>query len=216
MTEKEKAIEDETIEVSAESYGKENKEAASRKGHRHQRRRRHSHCSRREASPGRRTRIASWPRPGRTARPRCERLRTSRRTTWNTLSERQGRGGTRRRPIVKSVKDVKMLDALSKTMKAIDAEDRVLQGGFEGPAWSGGREGHHRERGMVLRRMRRRCPRPVKAVETSKLDKTVDDAQRALRRRPPGRWQDDKTRASLLDAIKKRDADAIGKSRERR
>ena len=51
----------------------------------------------------------------------------------------------------------------------------------------------------------------VKAVESSKLDKTVDDAQ-ALYDATSGKVQDDKTRASLLDAIKKRDADAIGKA----
>ena len=48
-------------------------------------------------------------------------------------------------------------------------------------------------------------------VESSKLDKTVDDAQ-ALYDATSGKVQDDKTRASLLDAIKKRDADAIGKA----
>ena len=47
----------------------------------------------------------------------------------------------------------------------------------------------------------------VNAVETSKLDKTVDDAN-TLYKETDGRVADDKTRASLLDAIKKRDADA--------
>ena len=51
----------------------------------------------------------------------------------------------------------------------------------------------------------------VKAVETSKLDKTVDDAN-ALYKDSDGKVADDKTRASLLDAIKKRDADAIAKA----
>lgn len=51
----------------------------------------------------------------------------------------------------------------------------------------------------------------VKAVESSKLDKTVDDAD-GLYRATEGKVQDDKTRASLLDAIKKRDADAIAKA----
>ena len=67
MTEKEKAIEDETIELSAESTEKKTKKPHRRRaivitvvvlalltaG----------------ASPGRRTRTASWPRPGRIARP---------------------------------------------------------------------------------------------------------------------------------------------------
>lgn len=51
----------------------------------------------------------------------------------------------------------------------------------------------------------------VRAVESSKLDKTVDDAD-GLYRATEGKVQDDKTRASLLDAIKKRDADAIAKA----
>lgn len=51
----------------------------------------------------------------------------------------------------------------------------------------------------------------VKAVESSKLDKTVADAD-GLYKATEGKVQDDKTRASLLDAIKKRDADAIAKA----
>lgn len=51
----------------------------------------------------------------------------------------------------------------------------------------------------------------VKAVESSKLDKIVADAD-GLYKATEGKVQDDKTRASLLDAIKKRDADAIAKA----
>lgn len=51
----------------------------------------------------------------------------------------------------------------------------------------------------------------VRAVESSKLDKTVADAD-GLYKATEGKVQDDKTRASLLDAIKKRDADAIAKA----
>lgn len=51
----------------------------------------------------------------------------------------------------------------------------------------------------------------VRAVESSKLDKTVADAD-GLYKATEGNVQDDKTRASLLDAIKKRDADAIAKA----
>ena len=51
----------------------------------------------------------------------------------------------------------------------------------------------------------------AKAVIDSKLDKTVDDAN-ALYKQTDGKVADDKTRASLLDAIKKRDADAIAKA----
>lgn len=51
----------------------------------------------------------------------------------------------------------------------------------------------------------------VRTVESSKLDKTVADAD-GLYKATEGKVQDDKTRASLLDAIKKRDADAIAKA----
>ncbi|VUX30358.1 Uncharacterised protein [Bifidobacterium breve] len=51
----------------------------------------------------------------------------------------------------------------------------------------------------------------AKAVTDSKLNKTVDDAN-ALYKQTDGKVADDKTRASLLDAIKKRDADAIAKA----
>ena len=51
----------------------------------------------------------------------------------------------------------------------------------------------------------------AKAVTDSKLDKTVDNAN-ALYKQTDGKVADDKTRASLLDAIKKRDADAIAKA----
>ena len=51
----------------------------------------------------------------------------------------------------------------------------------------------------------------VKAVETSKLDKTVDDASRLLKD-SEGKVQDDKTRDALKQAIAKRDADAIAKA----
>mgnify|MGYP001030051725 CR=1 FL=1 len=51
----------------------------------------------------------------------------------------------------------------------------------------------------------------TKAVTDSKLDKTVDDAN-ALYKETDGRVADDKTRASLLDSIRKRDADAIAKA----
>ena len=51
----------------------------------------------------------------------------------------------------------------------------------------------------------------VKAVESSKLDKTVADAD-GLYRATEGKVQDDKTRDALKQAIAKRDADAIAKA----
>ena len=51
----------------------------------------------------------------------------------------------------------------------------------------------------------------VRAVESSKLDKTVADAD-GLYRATEGKVQDDKTRDALKQAIAKRDADAIAKA----
>ena len=108
-----------------------------------------------------------------------------------------------------SVKDAKTLDVLSKAMKAstpktvsckADSRDAVVTATkaiTANTAW-------YWTHGKSLNRL-------VNAVETSKLDKTVDDAN-ALYKQTDGKVADDKTRASLLDAIKKRDADAIAKA----
>ena len=51
----------------------------------------------------------------------------------------------------------------------------------------------------------------AKAVTDSKLDKTVDDAN-ALYKQTDGKVADDKTRETLLKAVKTRDVDAIAKA----
>ena len=204
MTEKEKAIEDETIEVSNEPTEKKTKK------------------------PHRRRAIVitvvvlalltaggiAWKthadRLMAEARADCaaasERLRTAT-NDWNTLLN--GSAADTAKTDRKSVKDAKMLDALSKTMKATipktvsckaDSRTGVQEAAkaiMANAAW-------YKTHAKTL-------SKAVKAVESSKLDKTVDDAQ-ALYDATSGKVQDDKTRASLLDAIKKRDADAIGKA----
>ena len=128
-------------------------------------------------------------------------------TAYNALLN--GKAASMAKTDVKSVKDAKTLDVLSKAMKAstpktvsckADSRDAVVTATkaiTANTAWC-------ITHGKSLNRL-------VNAVETSKLDKTVDDAQ-ALYDATSGKVQDDKTRASLLDAIKKRDADAIGKA----
>ena len=110
---------------------------------------------------------------------------------------------------VKSVKDTKTLDVLSKAMKAstpkavsckADSRDAVVTATKAITANASWYKAHTKS----LNRL-------VNAVETSKLDKTVDDAN-ALYKETDGKVADDKTRASLLDAIKKRDADAIARA----
>ena len=128
-------------------------------------------------------------------------------TAYNALLN--GKAASMAKTDVKSVKDAKTLDVLSKAMKAstpktvsckADSRDAVVTATkaiTANTAWciTHGKSLNSR----------------VNAVETSKLDKAVDDAN-ALYKETDGRVADDKTRASLLDAIKKRDADAIEKA----
>lgn len=204
MTEKEKAIEDETIELSNEPTEKKTKKP-------HRRRAIvitvvvlalltaggiawKTHANRLMAE----------------ARADCaaasERLRTAT-NDWNTLLN--GSAADTAKTDRKSVKDAKMLDALSKTMKAtipktVSCKADSRTGVQEAAKAITANAAWYKTHAKTL-------SKAVKAVESSKLDKTVDDAQ-ALYDATSGKVQDDKTRASLLDAIKKRDADAIGKA----
>ena len=204
MTEKEKAIEDETIELSNAPTEKKTKK------------------------PHRRRAIVvtvvvlalltaggiAWKthadRLMTEARADCaaasERLRTAT-NDWNTLLN--GSAADAAKTDRKSVKDAKMLDALSKTMKAtipktVSCKADSRTGVQEAAKAITANAAWYKTHAKTL-------SKAVKAVESSKLDKTVDDAQ-ALYDATSGKVQNDKTRASLLDAIKKRDADAIGKA----
>ena len=135
-----------------------------------------------------------------------ERLRTAT-NDWNTLLN--GSAADAAKTDRKSVKDAKMLDALSKTMKAtipktVSCKADSRTGVQEAAKAITANAAWYKTHAKTL-------SKAVKAVESSKLDKTVDDAQ-ALYDATSGKVQDDKTRTSLLDAIKKRDADAIGKA----
>ena len=135
-----------------------------------------------------------------------ERLRVAT-TAYNALLN--GKAASMAKTDVKSVKDAKTLDVLSKAMKAstpktvsCKADSRPgVQDATKGVTANASWYKAHTKSLNGL----------VNAVETSKLDKTVDDAN-ALYKETDGRVADDKTRASLLDAIRKRDADAIAKA----
>lgn len=110
---------------------------------------------------------------------------------------------------VKAVKDAKTLDALKRAVGAetpamvkCDASDK--NGLDEATAKAD-------KTARSVKADAKTLQAAVRAVESSKLDKTVADAD-GLYRATEGKVQDDKTRASLLDAIKKRDADAIAKA----
>ena len=122
-------------------------------------------------------------------------------TAYNALLN--GRAASVVKTDMKSVKDAKTLDALGKAMKAstpktvsckADSRDAVVTATkaiTANTAW-------YWTHGKSLNRL-------VKAVETSKLDKTVDDAN-ALYKETDGKVADDKTRETLLKA------DAIAKA----
>lgn len=110
---------------------------------------------------------------------------------------------------VKAVKDAKTLDALK---RAVGAETpAMVKCDASGKAGLDAAAAKADKTAKGVKAAVKALESAVKAVESSKLDKTVADAD-GLYRATEGKVQDDKTRASLLDAIKKRDADAIAKA----
>lgn len=108
-----------------------------------------------------------------------------------------------------SVKDVKTLDALKQAvgaktpgMVSCDASDKT--GLDEATAKADKTTGTVKADAKALESA-------VKAVESSKLDKTVADAD-GLYKATEGKVQDEKTREALQQAIAKRDAGAIAKA----
>ena len=108
-----------------------------------------------------------------------------------------------------SVKDVKTLDALKQAvgaktpgMVSCDASDKA--GLDEATAKADKTTGTVKAAAKALESA-------VKAVESSKLDKTVADAD-GLYKATEGNVQDEKTREALQQAIAKRDAGAIAKA----
>ena len=128
-------------------------------------------------------------------------------TAYNALLN--GKAASMAKTDVKSVKDAKTLDVLSKAMKAptpktvsCKADSRPgVQDATKGVTANASWYKAHTKSLNGL----------VNAVETSKLDKTVDDAN-ALYKETDGRVADDKTREILLKAVKARDTDAIAKA----
>lgn len=110
---------------------------------------------------------------------------------------------------VKAVKDAKTLDALK---RAVGAETpAMVKCDASGKAGLDAAAAKADKTAKGVKAAAKALDSAVKAVESSKLDKTVADAD-GLYKATEGKVQDDKTRASLLDAIKKRDADAIAKA----
>ena len=109
------------------------------------------------------------------------------------------------------VADPKTLDALN---RLLDAKTTTIKGSCAPDAAASDVDRTTKALRRTTKELKNRLTdlkTAAKAVTDSKLDKTVDDAN-ALYKQTDGKVADDKTRASLLDAIKKRDADAIAKA----
>lgn len=108
-----------------------------------------------------------------------------------------------------SVKDAKTLDALK---RAVGAETpAMVKCDASGKAGLDAAAAKADKTARSVKAAAKALDSAVKAVESSKLDKTVDDAD-GLYRATEGKVQDDKTRDALKQAIAKRDADAIAKA----
>lgn len=109
----------------------------------------------------------------------------------------------------KQVRDAKAVDALKAALKATAPEYEGCtadsKDGLDAAAAKLGQQAEWYES------HEKTLTGAVKAVETSKLNKTVDDAN-ALLKSSDGQVQDAKTRDALSGAIKARDADAIAKA----
>lgn len=109
----------------------------------------------------------------------------------------------------KQVRDAKTVDALKTALKATAPEyEGCVADSKDGLDAAAAKLGQQAE---WYESHEKTLTGAVKAVETSKLDKTVDDAN-ALLKSSDGQVQDDKTRDALSGAIKARDADAIAKA----
>lgn len=109
----------------------------------------------------------------------------------------------------KSVKDARTVDTLAKAAKAklpaMVRCDASKAAGLDAAAMKAGKAV------KTVKADAKALDAAVKAVGTSKLDKTVDDAE-VLYKATDGKVQDDKTREALAKAVKSRDAAAIAKA----
>lgn len=143
------------------------------------------------------------------SRDRCEsslgRLSSARRELDKAMEEAERASKTD----PKTVKDPKTIDGLNRAasvrtpaMVSCDASDAD---GLDAASSKAGKAAKAANASAKAIRT------AMKAVESSKLDKTVDDASRLLKD-SNGKVQDAKTRDALAKAIKARDADAIARA----
>lgn len=134
-------------------------------------------------------------------------LKTSR-AAWEKLLKDTKTGAGKLQ--ANQVKDAKTVDALKKAMAAATpAGSASCTAGGRGQVENAARS--IRKAAGAYDANRKALQEAAKAVEASKLDKTVADATKLLAD-TKGRVKDDKTRQTLDKAIKARDADAIARA----
>ena len=149
-----------------------------------------------------------------TAISACDSAEATRKTVQSDLDRTTAKASRLLKDISRGqVADPKTLDALN---RLLDAKTSTIKGSCAPDAVTSDVDRTTAALRRTTKELKNRLTdlkTAAKAVIDSKLDKTVDDAN-ALYKQTDGKVADDKTRASLLDAIKKRDADA-SQSRER-
>ena len=147
-----------------------------------------------------------------TAISACDSAEATRKTVQSDLDRTTAKASRLLKDISRGqVADPKTLDALN---RLLDAKTSTIKGSCAPDAVTSDVDRTTAALRRTTKELKNRLTAlktAAKAVIDSKLDKTVDDAN-ALYKQTDGKVADDKTRASLLDAIKKRDADAIAKA----
>ena len=147
-----------------------------------------------------------------TAISACDSAEATRKTVQSDLDRTTAKASRLLKDISRGqVADPKTLDALN---RLLDAKMSTIKGSCAPDAVTSDVDRTTAALRRTTKELKNRLTdlkTAAKAVTDSKLDKTVDDAN-ALYKQTDGKVADDKTRASLLDAIKKRDADAIAKA----
>ena len=147
-----------------------------------------------------------------TAISACDSAEATRKTVQSDLDRTTAKASRLLKDISRGqVADPKTLDALN---RLLDAKTSTIKGSCAPDAVTSDVDRTTAALRRTTKELKNRLTdlkTAAKAVIDSKLDKTVDDAN-ALYKQTDGKVADDKTRASLLDAIKKRDADAIAKA----
>ena len=145
-----------------------------------------------------------------TAIGQCEQARKTATDTWNRLDAKTKEAGKLADATgLDQVKDTKTLDALGKLVAAKPAKPREQCTAAMDTQSLGATAGKLSAATTTYRQAIDRLDQTMDGVEKSKLDKAIDQAQR-LYDDSAGKVADDKTRQTLLQAIRQRDGKAIG------